>query len=104
MHFLAAAAANKSSADRLREIPPEFWVKIGIAILIFVGVVIALRKLAKVNKIVLTIVVLLVVSIIGFNWIYERNEPAWATPAVSWLANYFPTKGAIEAGPGSGVR
>jgi hypothetical protein len=104
MYFLAAAAATKSAADRLREIPNEFWIKIGIGILILVGVVVALRKLAKVNKIVLTIVVLLVGSIIGFNWIYERNEPAWATPAVNWLANYFPTKGAIQAGPGTGVR
>jgi cell division protein FtsW (lipid II flippase) len=104
MHFLAAAVASKSSADRLREIPPEFWVKIGLGILVLVAVVIALRKLAKMNKIILSIVVLLVVSIIGFNWIYERNEPAWATPAVKWLANDFPTKGAIDAGPGSGTR
>ena len=104
MYFLAAAAVTKSTADRMREIPNEFWIKIGIGILILVGVVIALRKLAKMNKVVLSIVVLLVLSIVGFNWIYERNEPAWATPAVSWLANYFPTKGAIQAGPGSGVR
>ena len=104
MQFLAAAAASKSSAERLREISPEFWVKIGIGILVIVAVVIALRKIAKVNKVVLAIVVLLVLSIVGFNWIYERNEPAWATPAVNWLANYFPTKGAVQAGPGSGVR
>jgi hypothetical protein len=104
MHFLAAAAASKNTADRLRDIPPEFWVKIGIGVLILIGVVIALRKLAKMNKIVLTIVVLLVCSIVGFNWIYERNEPEWATPAVNWLANYFPTKGAIQAGPGSGIK
>ncbi len=93
MYFLAAAATSKSSADRLKEISPEFWVKIGIGILVIILVVIALRKLAKVNKVVLTIVVLLILSIVGFNWIYERNEPAWATPAVQWLANYFPTKG-----------
>lgn len=104
MHFLAAAAASKSTADRLRDIPAEFWMKIGLGILIIVAVVIALRKLAKVNKVVLTIVVLLVASIVGFNWIYERNEPAWATPAVNWLADYFPTKSGINAGPGSGVR
>lgn len=98
MQFLAAAAASKSTADRLREIPSEFWIKIGIGVLVIIAVVIILRKLAKVNKIILTIVVLLVLSIIGFNWIYERNEPAWATPAVQWLANYFPTKEAIKGG------
>jgi hypothetical protein len=98
MQFLAAAAASKSAADRLRDIPTEFWIKIGIGILILVAVVIVLRKLANANKIILTIVVLLVLSIVGFNWIYERNEPAWATPAVQWLAHYFPTKEAIKAG------
>ena len=103
MYFLAAAA-TKSTVDRMREIPNEFWIKIGIGILILAGVVIVLRKLAKVNKVVLSIVTLLVLSIVGFNWIYERNEPAWASPAVNWLANYFPTKGAIQAGPGSGVK
>ncbi|MGH7959404.1 MAG: hypothetical protein ACREH8_20670 [Opitutaceae bacterium] len=104
MHFLAAAAASKSSADRLRDIPPEFWIKIGIAVVVLVAAVIALRKLAKVNKVVLGIVVFVVLTIVGFNWIYERNEPAWATPAVKWLANYFPTKDAIQAQPGSGAR
>ena len=99
MQFLAAAIASRSSAERLREIPPEFWIKIGIGILIIVGMVIALRKLAKMNKVILSIVVLLIVSIVGFNWIYERNEPKWATPAVEWLANYFPTKESIESGP-----
>jgi hypothetical protein len=98
MQFLAAAAAGKSTADRLREIPSEFWIKIGIGILIIFAAVVILRKLAKVNKVILTIVVLLVLSIIGFNWIYERNEPAWATPAVQWVSNYFPTKEAIKSG------
>jgi hypothetical protein len=104
MYFLAAAAASKTTADRMREIPTEFWIKMGIGVLILIGVVIALRKLAKMNKVILSIVVLLVCSIVGFSWIYERNEPEWATPAVQWLSNYFPTKGAIQAGPGSGVK
>jgi hypothetical protein len=102
MHFLAAAA--QPTVDRLRQVPTEFWVKLAIGIAAIIVAVILLRKIAKVNKVVLTIVVLLVLSIVGFNWIYERNEPAWATPVVNWLANYFPTKGAIKAGPGAGVR
>ena len=96
MLLLAAATA--------KTIPPKFWIGIGVAILALIVTVIALRKLAKANKVIVTIVALLVLSIVGFNWIYERNEPAWATPAVQWLAEYFPTKGAIKAGPGNGVR
>lgn len=94
--FAAATAATKSTADRLREIPMDFWVKGVLAIVGIIVAVILLRKLAKMNKVVLAIVVLLTLSIVGFNWIYERNEPAWATPAVQWLAHYFPTKTQME--------
>ena len=99
MLFLAAAAvapAPHSTMDRLRQIPWEFWWKMGLGIIGLVVAVILLRKLAKVNKVVLGIGVALVLSIIGFNWIYERNEPAWATPAVHWLAGFFPSKAKVE--------
>jgi apolipoprotein N-acyltransferase len=101
MPFLAAATAASAPAqpttmDRLHQIPTEFWVKIGIGIVALVVLVIVLRKVAKVNKLVLGIIVCLTLSIIGFNWIYERNEPSWATPAVQWLSGFFPSKGKIE--------
>ena len=102
MYFLAAAVTKKSGG--LRDVTPEFWMKIGIAIVVLIVVIVVLRKLAKVNKVVLAIGTLLVLSIVGFNWIYERNEPAWATPAVQWLAEYFPTKDAIQTGPGHGKK
>ncbi len=95
MQLVIAAAAASTSADKLRQIPKEFWIRMGLGILAIVAAVVLLRKLAKVNKVVLTIVVLLVCSIVGFNWIYERTEPAWATPAVNWLAGFFPSKGKL---------
>jgi hypothetical protein len=49
-----------------------------------------------VNKVVLAVVVLVVLSIIGFNWIYERNEPAWATPVIEKIAEFLPSKAMIE--------
>ena len=80
----------------MRKIPTEFWVKIGLGIVVIVAVVILLRKIAKVNKVFLGVGVFLFLSIVGFNWIYERNEPAWATPAIQWLAGFFPSKGKVE--------
>ena len=97
MQFLATAAANQTALDKLKEIPPAFWVKVGLAVLVVVVAVVALRKLAGANKIVLAIVVLLVGSIVGFNWIYERNEPAWATPFVEKVAQFFPAKDSYNA-------
>jgi hypothetical protein len=94
MYFLAAAAsAAPTTTDKLKEIPLEFWWKLGLGILGIIVLVIVLRKVAKMNKLVLGIGVFLVITFVGFNWIYERNEPTWATPAVQWLAGFFPTKG-----------
>lgn len=95
--FDLAAAAASSTTDRLREIPLEFWLKIGAGIVGLVLIVLFLRKVAKMNKLVLTIIVLLVSSFVGFNWIYERNEPDWASPGVSWLAGFFPSKGKLPS-------
>jgi hypothetical protein len=93
--FLAAAAAPLTAADKLRQIPFEFWWKIGLGIAVIVATVIILRKVAKTNKVFLGVGVFLVGTIIGFNWIYERNEPKWASPAVNWLGGFLPTKGQV---------
>lgn len=93
MHLFFAAATAPSGMDRLRQIPGDFWVRIAIGVAVLIVAIILLRKLAKVNKVVLGAIIFLVVTIVGFNWIYERNEPAWATPAVQWLAEFFPSKG-----------
>lgn len=94
---LLAVMTNHATVDRLRAIPHEFWVRMGLAVLIVIATIIVLRKLAQVNKALLTIGVGLGLSIVGFNWIYERNEPTWARPAVGWVAGFFPTKGKISS-------
>ena len=91
MHLLATAM---TTAEKLREIPPDFWWKLLLVIAAFVVGIIFLRKVAKMNKVLLTVVALFALAMGGFNWIYERNEPAWATPVVSWLGGFFPSKGA----------
>jgi apolipoprotein N-acyltransferase len=95
MNFLAVtpAPAAATTIDKLKAIPPEFWLRLGVAVVALILLVIVLRKVAKMNKVVLAAVTFVVVTIVGFNWIYERSEPAWATPVVSFLANWFPTKG-----------
>jgi hypothetical protein len=94
MQFVAAAI---TTADKLKDIPTDFWLKLLLAVAALVVAIIFLRKVAKMNKVVLTIVVLIVLTTVGFNWIFERNEPKWATPAVSWLGGFFPNKGSYAA-------
>jgi hypothetical protein len=81
--------------ERLKEIPADFWLRAGVAVVALVALVIVLRKVAKMNKVVLAAVVFLVSTVVGFNWIYERNEPAWATPVIGFLATFMPTKGPV---------
>jgi apolipoprotein N-acyltransferase len=88
--------AATSMVAKMQGIPTGGWLRIGAAILALVLLVVVLRKVAKMNKIVLGIVVLLVVTIIGFNWIYERNEPAWATPFIEPISKFFPTRDSMK--------
>lgn len=97
MIYVIAAALPPAALDRLHQIPLQFWQRLGLAVLAIIAVVFILRKVAAVNKVVLSTIVGLFLAIVGFNWIYERNEPTWATPTVRFLSGYFPTKGAIEA-------
>jgi hypothetical protein len=92
MHLFAITAAEK-----LQKIPAAFWINVALAVLIIVGVVIVLRKLAGINKVVLAIISLIIISVVGFNWIYERNEPKFLTPVVDKLAAFFPTKAGYKA-------
>ena len=99
MNLLAAAVVGTThtAVDRLRQIPMEFWLKVGLGVVVIVATVIVLRKVVHMNKVILGVGVGLVATFVGFNWIYERNEPGWASTPVQWLAGFFPTKGKIEA-------
>lgn len=90
------AATSSTVWEKLHQVPVDFWIRLGVGVAIIIGVVLVLRKLAHVNKVVLTVVAGFFVSVLGFTWIYERNEPTWATPAVSFLSGFFPSKGRIE--------
>lgn len=87
MFPLAATALEK-----IKDVPKAFWINLGLAVLLLVALVIVLRKLAAVNKMVLCAVGIVVVSSLGFNWVYERNEPKFMTPFVEKIAPFFPAK------------
>lgn len=89
-------AASTTALARIESIAPGAWLRIGAAILALVLVVIVLRRVAKMNKAILAVIVCLVVSFVGFNWIYQGNEPAWARPVIEPLTKFFPTKDSMK--------
>ncbi len=94
MLFLATA---ETTIDKLKRVPPEFWWKVGLVVFCLIVAVAILQKVAHMNKIVLTIIVFVVVTVVGFNWIYERNEPAFLTPLIDKVAPFLPSKGSYGA-------
>ena len=94
MLFFAAAA---TTLDKLKQIPPQFWWKVGLVVLGLIVIVTVLQKLAGANKVVMAVIAFVVVMIVGVNWIYERNEPAFLTPLVDKIAPFLPSKGSYGA-------
>jgi len=96
MLLLAAA----TTMEKIQRLPVQFWLKAALVIVAFIVGVLVLKKIAGMNKAILGAILLIVTTVIGFNWIYERNEPAWATPVVEKLANFFPSKGSYATKQG----
>jgi glucan phosphoethanolaminetransferase (alkaline phosphatase superfamily) len=94
--MLPPIAAATSAVDSMKQIPPATWFKLGIGLAAFVVAIIILRKIARMNKIVLGVIVFVVVSVVFFSWVYNRNEPKWLTPVVERIAPFFPSAGSYS--------
>jgi len=87
----------ESAIEKMKTLPPDVWMKVGIFVLAIVVVVFVLRRVMKVNKIIASILVFVVCTIVFFSWVYNRNEPKFLTPIVDRIAPFFPTAGAYNA-------
>jgi len=86
MLMLAATALEKMDA-----IPIKVWMNLGMAVLILIAAIIIIRKAAEMNKILLSVIIFVVLTSVGFNWIYARNEPKFMTPYINSVAPFFPS-------------
>lgn len=94
MLFFAVQQAD--TLAKVERVPPDVWLKLGLGIAIFILILYVLRKAAKMNKVLLTVLVLVVGSVLFFSWIYNRNEPKFLTPVINKIAPWFPSKGAFD--------
>ncbi len=83
-----------TTMEKIKQVPASFWWIVAAVVAGLIGSVIVFRYLQQMNKIILVIILAMGFSIFGFSWIYERNEPAFLTPAIDVLAQFFPSKGA----------
>lgn len=82
-----------TAIEKLQAVPMKFWANLAIGILVFLVAIILIRKAAEMNKVFLGVIIFVVVSCVGFNWIYSRNEPKFLTPFIDPIADFFPTAG-----------
>ncbi|HRG54454.1 MAG TPA: hypothetical protein PLG56_00305 [Lacunisphaera sp.] len=87
--------------EKIQTMPPAIWLKIGIAIGAFVLTIFLFRRVMKMNKIIASIVVFVVGTVVFFSWVYNRNEPKFMTPIVERIAPFFPSAGAYTSKQGS---
>jgi EamA domain-containing membrane protein RarD len=77
---------------KLQNLPRRNLVNLGLAVLVIVVAVVLIKEAAKMNRLVLYMIIALTVVVVGFSWVYERNEPKFLTPVVDVIAPFFPSK------------
>ena len=92
MPLIAVAAL-----DKLKTLPPDVWLKIVVAVAAVIVAVLVFRRVMKMNKIIASVIVFVVFTVVFFSWVYNRNEPKFLTPIVEKIAPFFPTAGAYNA-------
>jgi hypothetical protein len=92
-HLLLAV----TTMDKLKAIPPHFWMWTGIAVAGVIAIFIIVEKVLHVNKFLLSGIVFVSLGMMWFNWIYHRSEPKFLTPVIDRIAPFFPTAGAYDS-------
>ena len=85
-----------TTLEKLQAVPTRFWINAAIFIIGGWIAIMLVRHAARMNKMVLTMIIVVVMTTVGFQWIWERNEPRFLTPYVNLIAPFFPSKGSFN--------
>lgn len=81
-----------SALERAAELPKSFWVNILLALAALIVGVFLYRHAAQMNRLLLSFIVFIAVIVVGFQWVYERNEPRFLSSSIDRIAPYLPKK------------
>jgi len=85
-------AAQLSTWEKLKHVPKDTWINLGICVLAVVIIIRLWRALKKFNDYAPYIATVVAMCGIMAYWVYERTEPAFLTPVVEPLTGFLPTK------------
>ena len=86
-----------TALEKLKTLPPDVWLKIGVVVGGFIIAILVFRRVMKMNKIIAGVIVFVVMTVVFFSWVYNRNEPKFLTPLVERVAPFFPSAGAYSS-------
>jgi hypothetical protein len=86
-----------TAMEKMKTLPPDVWLKIGIAIGGFIIAIFVFRKIMKMNKVIAGIIIFVATTVIFFSWVYNRNEPKFLSPLVDRIAPFFPSAGSYAS-------
>ena len=69
-----------TTLEKLQAVPQRFWVNAAIFIIGGWVAIMLIRHAARMNRMVLTMIILVSFTTVGFQWIWERNGPRFLTP------------------------
>jgi len=86
-----------TAVEQLKTLPRDVWLKVAIAIAAFIIAILVLRRVMKMNKVIASIIVFVVLTVVFFSWVYNRSEPKFLTPLVDRIAPFFPSAGSYAS-------
>jgi hypothetical protein len=96
MFAMSVLAAHLTAWDKVRHIPFQTWLNLGICVLAVALVLRMWRTLKSLNDYAPWIALVMAGFMILCYWTYNRSEPRFLTPVVEKLALVMPTKAKQE--------
>jgi hypothetical protein len=81
-----------TTLEKLEAVPMEFWINAAIVLVAGGLGILLVRYASRINKLVLALIVFLFLTVVCFQWVYERNEPKVLSRYIDKIAPYFPAR------------
>ena len=81
----------KNFIDNLWSNPADFWLLVFGAIIVLLVLSVVFKKIIQVSQVVFVVALLIVAGVVMVKWVRDRNEPAFMTPVVNFVASFFPS-------------
>jgi hypothetical protein len=71
----------------------DFWLRVALISGVVIGILWVFRALHRFSKTLFCLTLGGILSLFSYNWVWEREEPTWATPVVERVASWLVHRG-----------